>query len=127
LIDNKTRDAYDSLLSVRKSFYLSPEDEQVPMTKSYLSKRKENKYCPFYADLKSSKKRLTLISSVDIREDFPKKMVKLEVNLEMRSESCIDQEKFRKLSILSLSFTTLLPKKQNHLKISIRMKERLDK
>lgn len=40
LTDSKTRDAYDSLLGVRKSFYLSPEEETVVTKKSYLASRK---------------------------------------------------------------------------------------
>jgi curved DNA-binding protein CbpA len=40
LTDNKTRDAYDSLLSVRKTNYLSPEEPKVPATRSYLAQRK---------------------------------------------------------------------------------------
>lgn len=43
LTDSKTRDAYDSLLKVRKSYYLSPEDETVPATRSYLAQRRAQK------------------------------------------------------------------------------------
>lgn len=43
LTDNKTRDAYDSLLAVRKTNYLSAEEAPIPATRSYLADRKANK------------------------------------------------------------------------------------
>ena len=43
LTDSKTRDAYDSLLAVKKSFYNSPEATKQPATRSYLSTRKISK------------------------------------------------------------------------------------
>jgi DnaJ-class molecular chaperone len=43
LTDSKTRDAYDSLLGVRKSYYLSPEEERNVTKKSYLASRKAAK------------------------------------------------------------------------------------
>jgi curved DNA-binding protein CbpA len=46
LTDLKTRDAYDSLLKVRKTYYLSPEEEYVPSTRSFLAQRRDNKYFP---------------------------------------------------------------------------------
>lgn len=46
LTDSKTRDAYDSLLRVRKQNYLSEDEVSVPSTQSYLASRKASKYCP---------------------------------------------------------------------------------
>jgi hypothetical protein len=46
LTDGKTREAYDSLLAVRKSFYLNPEPVRTVATRSYLADRKFNKYRP---------------------------------------------------------------------------------
>lgn len=43
LSDSSTRDAYDSLLSVKKSYYLSPEDAPAPATRSLLSQRQTNR------------------------------------------------------------------------------------
>lgn len=44
LTDLKTRDAYDSLLKVRKTHYLSPEEEETrPATRSLLSLRRQDK------------------------------------------------------------------------------------
>jgi DnaJ-class molecular chaperone len=44
LTDGKTRDAYDSLLKVRKTHYLSPEEEETrPTTRSLLSLRRQDK------------------------------------------------------------------------------------
>ena len=43
LTDNKTRDAYDSLLNVRKSYYMSDEQPTIPLAKSYLQSRKSEK------------------------------------------------------------------------------------
>ena len=44
LTDNKTRDAYDSLLSVRKTNYMSEEKVTAPLAKSYLANRKAERY-----------------------------------------------------------------------------------
>lgn len=44
LTDGKTRDAYDSLLKVRKTHYLSSEEPSLPSTRSYLSQRRQDKY-----------------------------------------------------------------------------------
>ncbi len=43
LTDGKTRDAYDSLLKVRKTHYLSAEEETAPTTRSLLSLRRQEK------------------------------------------------------------------------------------
>jgi DnaJ-class molecular chaperone len=48
LTDSKTRDAYDSLLKVRKTHYLSPEEQTTPSTRSLLSLRRQDKYSPLY-------------------------------------------------------------------------------
>lgn len=44
LSDLKTRDAYDSLLTVRKSFYLNDEKPAPLTTRSYLATRKQQRY-----------------------------------------------------------------------------------
>ena len=53
LTDNKTRDAYDSLLSVRKSNYMSPEETQSVTHPSYLANRKLSKLISIYQDRKN--------------------------------------------------------------------------
>lgn len=56
LTDLKTRDAYDSLLKVRKTYYLSPEEEETrPITKSLLSLRRQDKYHNLHAGWNSSR------------------------------------------------------------------------
>lgn len=67
LTNNKTRDAYDSLLHVRKQNYLSPDPETTPSTQSYLASRKAQKYLPTHSGRANSTKRSTLTSSAGTR------------------------------------------------------------
>jgi hypothetical protein len=48
LTDGKTRDAYDSLLKVRKTHYPNPEEQTTPSTRSLLSLRRQDKYFQLY-------------------------------------------------------------------------------
>jgi curved DNA-binding protein CbpA len=72
LTDGKTREAYDSLLRVRKTHYLSSEEPSLPATRSYLSQRRQDKYPLIDLGSSSSNPNLTSTNSEGTRAVFPK-------------------------------------------------------
>lgn len=107
LTDLKTRDAYDSLLKVRKTHYLSPEEEETrPATRSLLSLRRQDKYPTLHADWSSSRPSSTSTSSAGTREASPRNMASCVALPELRSARCIARAKSRRSWISSPSSTT---------------------
>ena len=124
LTDNKTRDAYDSLLSVRKSNYMSPEETQSVTHPSYLANRKLSKLISIYQDRKNWRKKLILMSLEGIREVFHKEEEISEDVPWGKQGRCIDKLNLKINSIDTLNTTWLLKKRLNLSRISTKMNER---